>query len=274
MQDTTSYTNDPVRMRVFDPIGVNHELQQAITNLLHRLAMNSDPKFTLAQLGYLHMNSVCFVNDEVQAKIYFAPELAIVQTPGFGGRLVNKPSPLFAAFQNWLFVGSVEGAIEYDTATVPKYNIIIDDSRTASIYLAHNKKVFEDHEVVVLRCNPMILMAAICDINPADPSFTVTYETIGKSDKDKDNPTGAQIMISSGVNKEFPVRITVTNSSGNGTTGYDPDMAVPCLLNARQKAKQAIDTRKQLALKASKDAAKAAKKRPAAKQYAEYMKYR
>ena len=274
MTDTTTIADSPVRTRMFDPIGVNHELQQGITKLLHQLAMTADPKFTLAQLGYLHMNSVCFVNGEIQAKLFFAPELAIVQVPGFGGRLTNSPNPLFDTFQNWLYVGPAKGAIEYDTTTVPKYSIETDDLGKPSISLTKGKKVFEDHEVVVLRCNPMMLMAALCDINMSDPSFKVEYETIGKSDKDKDNPTGAQIMISAGVNKEFPVRIKVTSSYDEVYTGFDPEMPIPCLLNAAQNARKSIDTRKELARKASKDAAKAAKKRPANKQFNEYMKYR
>lgn len=269
MNSTTSIVNNqPVTREVYEPIGVNHELQAGVTKLLHDLAIRYTQPFTLAQLGYLHMNSICYVNGEVQAKIYFAPELAITTTTGFGGRQVSVPNPKFEAFHNWLFVGSLKGAIEYDTLTVPKYHIDEDSSGQPAISITGGKKVIEDAEVVVLRCNPLCLMAAITGVSMADPNFDVSFETIGKSDK----KTGSQIMISAGANQQFPVKVTVAHSTN--AEYYDPDLVVPCLLDRAKRAQSAIRTRKELALKASEKAEKAAKKRPSNRQLDEYRKYR
>ena len=261
-----------INTTIFPPIGVSHDLQEAITSLMHRLVME-DGTTTLAELGYLHMNSICFVNGGIEAKVYFAPELALESTTGFANYTKMVPNKKLNMFQNYLFVGNLEQAISYDTITTPKYTIEKDDADRPAIYL-RNKKTTEDKEVLVLHCNADMLLAAILDINMADPNFKIQYETIGKGDK---NNAAGQIMITAGTKQEFPVRITVTSTMktpDSDVAGYDPEMAVYNLLGRYQAQKEAIATRKKLAQKASDRAEKISKKSSAQKAFTAYKKYR
>ena len=63
--------------KTYGPCGSDHTLQQEITMLMHTIVMKNG-QYTLSELGYLNMNTITYVEDHIEVKIFFAPELAVV----------------------------------------------------------------------------------------------------------------------------------------------------------------------------------------------------
>lgn len=250
-------------VKQYDPIGRSKQLQEEITNLLHNIIMNNG-KFTLAEIGYLHMNTVTFVRDHAEVKIYFLPELSTTKTREFGAVKV-QPSPMLKVFQNYLFVGdNLDAVTSFENVTVPKYSIVNDDLGRPAIHIKDGKKHEDDVEVLVLHCNFALTMAALNGVNLTDPNFAVDYETIAGSTK------GSEVVMSIGSEKEFPIMINVRFSPN--PTGYDPDQAIPFLLAKATKAKAAKSNQKKLARKVS-ESAESIQKKLAAKQTSKFNKF-
>lgn len=227
-----------------------NKLKRDITNLMDSI-VRVDGRHTLAELGYLHMNLVSYSNGQVRVKVYFAPELATMTLRNgvnTNGKIV--PHEGLNVFKNYLFVGELKDAITYETMSVPQYEIKRDARDQLAIYIKDNKKkVNEDAEVVVLNCNLLLLMASMEGINLWDENFKVDIETVGKSKK-KENDMA--IMINVGAYQEFPVRINMQyTAKDNSVDEYNPDDAIPYLINRMKKMSEAKDTKKKLADKAT-----------------------
>ena len=249
-------------MKTWEPAGSpdGNELKRDITKLLDQI-VKENSKFTLAEMGYLHMNLISFCNGQVNAKIYFAPELA-TQTETNGVNTNGKiiPHKALEVFQNYLYVGELKNAVTFESMPVPRYDIERDERDQLAIRIKDGKKINEDGEAVVLNCNLLLLIAAVLDVNPNDPNFDVKVETVGKSKK-KDRDMA--IMINAGAQQEFPVRITaqytVVDNAGTAVVPYEPDAAIPFLMNRMKKMQEMRTTKNKLANKASDNAKETAK---------------
>lgn len=247
----------------YDSIGRSKQLQEEITHLLHEIIM-ANGKFTLAEIGYLHMNTVTFVRDHAEVKLYFIPELSTTKSNEFGSIKVS-PSPMLKVFQNYLFVGdNLDAVVSFENVTVPKYSIVNDDLGRPAIHIKDGKKHEDDAEVLVLHCNFALTMAALNGVNLTDPNFAVEYETIATGGKN------AEVVMTIGNEKEFPIMIKVSFSPN--PTGYDPDQAIPFLIAKATQAKNAKANQKKLARKVS-ESADNIQKKAAAKQTSKFNKF-
>lgn len=245
---------NPVRRYLFDPVGVTHELQQLITDLMHQIVMQ-DGQYTLAEMGYLHMSSIGFVNDHVEVKVYFAPELATRSSRALNGIGSIEPNPNLNIFKNYLFVGDAKDNSAFVNMNAPKYTIDRDARDQLAVTVKSGKKNREEMELLVLYCNLDLIIGAYYDTNILDPEFSVTYETIGNSSKNTEDNPG--IMISMGANQEFPVRVRATVPMEGE---YHPEDAIPYLLSKMQARKETKKAKKELARKVSDSAEEMVKK--------------
>ena len=251
-----------VRVKTWEPAGSpdGNELKRDITKLLDQI-VKENSKFTLAEMGYLHMNLISFCNGQVNAKIYFAPELATqTETNGVNTNGKIVPNKALEVFQNYLYVGELKNAVTFESMPVPRYDIERNERDQLTIRIKDGKKINEDGEAVVLNCNLLLLIAAVLDVNPNDPNFDVKVETVGKSKK-KDRDMA--IMINAGAQQEFPVRITaqytVIDNAGTAIVPYEPDAAISFLMNRMKKMQEMKSTKNKLANKASDNAKETAK---------------
>ena len=270
-EEVKTYMNDVVklapdgamvRVKTWEPAGSpdGNELKRDITKLLDRI-VKENSKFTLAEMGYLHMNLISFCNGQVNAKIYFAPELATqTETNGVNTNGKIVPHKALEVFQNYLYVGELKNAVTFESMPVPRYDIERNERDQLTIRIKDGKKINEDGEAVVLNCNLLLLIAAVLDVNPNDPNFDVKVETVGKSKK-KDRDMA--IMINAGAQQEFPVRITaqytVIDNAGTAIVPYEPDTAISFLMNRMKKMQEMKSTKNKLANKASDNAKETAK---------------
>ena len=270
-EEVKTYMNDVVklapdgamvRVKTWEPAGSPDgiELKRDITKLLDQI-VKENSKFTLAEMGYLHMNLISFCNGQVNAKIYFAPELATqTETNGVNTNGKIVPHKALEVFQNYLYVGELKNAVTFESMPVPRYDIERNERDQLTIRIKDGKKINEDGEAVVLNCNLLLLIAAVLDVNPNDPNFDVKVETVGKSKK-KDRDMA--IMINAGAQQEFPVRITaqytVIDNAGTAIVPYEPDAAISFLMNRMKKMQEMKSTKNKLANKASDNAKETAK---------------
>lgn len=270
-EEVKTYMNDVVklapdgamiRVKTWEPAGSpdGNELKRDITKLLDQI-VKENSKFTLAEMGYLHMNLISFCNGQVNAKIYFAPELATqTETNGVNTNGKIVPHKALEVFQNYLYVGELKNAVTFESMPVPRYDIERNERDQLAIRIKDGKKINEDGEAVVLNCNLLLLIAAVLDVNPNDPNFDVKVETVGKSKK-KDRDMA--IMINAGAQQEFPVRITaqytVIDNAGTAIVPYEPDAAISFLMNRMKKMQEMKSTKNKLANKASDNAKETAK---------------
>lgn len=270
-EEVKTYMNDVVklapdgamvRVKTWEPAGSpdGNELKRDITKLLDQI-VKENSKFTLAEMGYLHMNLISFCNGQVNAKIYFAPELATqTETNGVNTNGKIVPHKALEVFQNYLYVGELKNAVTFESMPVPRYDIERNERDQLTIRIKDGKKINEDGEAVVLNCNLLLLIAALLDVNPNDPNFDVKVETVGKSKK-KDRDMA--IMINAGAQQEFPVRITaqytVIDNAGTAIVPYEPDAAISFLMNRMKKMQEMKSTKNKLANKASDNAKETAK---------------
>lgn len=240
--------------KTYGPCGSDHTLQQEITMLMHTIAMKNG-QYTLSELGYLNMNTITYVEDHIEVKIFFAPELAVVAGKRFNGSKSQMINPNLNMFNGILFVGNLEDAVSYENIDLPKYKIAKDSLGRMAVRVKE-KKDTEDAEVVVMRCNLSLVLAAIYQVNLDDPDFKVRIETIGGKGKHNDE----EIVMSVGAKQEFPVRVTV-EFNDDYATGYDSKAAVNYLLRKYQNSLVSKENRKSLGRKISEDAKDLKKKR-------------
>lgn len=261
------FENGEVAVIQYSPVGSGNEFQKKITQLMSEV-IEARGDTTLAEMGYLHMNMVSYVENRVELKVYFAPELATITTGAFNGAPVVKPNPALNVFKDYLFVGSLEQAIGFDTMAVPKYKIKENEYGRRYINIKDGCTM-EDSEVLVLYCNLPIALAATNRIPLSDPNYDVTYQTVGAAGGKHPE---RKVIISVGSKQEFPVRIEATYTA-RGERYYDPADAVPYLIARANRANNIKKNQKKLAKKVSEEAADM-KTAQTAKVYNSYLKYR
>ena len=104
--------------KTYGPCGSDHTLQQEITMLMHTIVMKNG-QYTLSELGYLNMNTITYVEDHIEVKIFFAPELAVVAGKRFNGSKSQMINPMLNIFNGILFVGNLEDAVSYENIDLP-----------------------------------------------------------------------------------------------------------------------------------------------------------
>lgn len=243
-----------------------------VSNLMHQI-VKTIGKFTLAELGYLHINTLTYdqTTRALHLRVYFDARLAArVKTSTTSKTRTIHPIAELNAFKNFMFVGELEDVVTYEKIVAPKYRIIEkDELGRPSIQFKDNNK-FEETNALVLNCNLALTAAASHNLGLLDPEFDVSCKTIGKSSK-----SAAKSIITTAGMKEIPVIVTITGSAideGDEESGYDPMDAIPYLQMIRERSANAAHNQSKLEKKV-RDKAKAASKKQKKKASAGFDKY-
>lgn len=252
------------------PMGSDHTLQREITDLLTKTLVDN-AGVTPAEIGYLHMNSITYVKDHIEVKLYFVPDLALVSQVGINGAIQYRPHPAFRELMNIMYVGEAQDSISYETIATPKYKIQESNGRRIVRVVGPRKNSADEERVVVLNCNLSLVIAAINQVNLArDTNFNITYETVAAANEKGKSHKPPVIISTVGASQEYPVTIHVQHSD---ESGYNPDAAIPYLLNKAAQGRARRTAQKELGQKISDEAAHLDKKR-FNKQFKNYKKYR
>lgn len=211
----------------YEAMGISHELQQDITQLMHKLVMQTG-KFTLSELGYLHMSTLLFnlQDQSLELKLYFDVRLA--------GR-VNRdlvvdghhiaPVKELNVFNGYFFVGDIVNVVTYEKIIAPKVDISGDRLGRASLVFKKNGGM-KELDALVINCSFPLTMAAIANVNLMDPNFAPRVKPIAKA------ADGAmQMVVTNVVQKVVPVTVDVQYTDGFGP--YNPADAVTYLNQLR-----------------------------------------
>lgn len=254
----------PTCHHFYDSAGIDQTLQKMITYFLHNRAMECG--YTLAQLGYFHMNVASYTEEGEEIKIYFHPSLATITTYKRNGSPEQKVNPVLNIFQNYLFVGDVSNVVTFDTIATPKYRIEEDDMGKPALHLTKlNKKMDDGVEVLVMHCNMNLTLAAIHDVNLFTPKMEYSITTVASTDA-KENS-----IIAIGSRQEYPIKIGFDYAANHEP--YDPSMAVPYLMSKYKQNQEAHHNQQKLSKKISAEA-KDIKKKKENKSSKFYSKYR
>lgn len=242
----------------FPPNGTTHDLQRKITELLDRIVRQAG-MFTLAELGYLHINTLTYDKEsgQIYLKIYFDANYTI----RFEQSRVNTtrdfvPVQELAVFRNYLFVGNLKDVVTVETIMAPKHKNIINEFGHPSIQFKENSSKVEETHAAVLNCNLPITMAAMLDIPLDDPEFRVSCDTVGKGGKN-----AVKSIVTTSNNSEVPVAVTITCSQDCEDDAYDPNIAESYLIDLRERLMAANQNREKLKQSVRKTAKKNGKKR-------------
>ena len=178
---------------------------------------------TLKDIGYIgSMITAKPDTGEVSVDLYFSPELAFVEErDAFNNKNILRLRSTLEKLENYAFVGSVLNVVSIETKSfIPIHRI-----RNNQIEFAYNdlkrqiirKKNKHTDTVLVIHCNPMLLMAAVHNINLFDPNYRVDFEMDAMSGFRK-----------AGDDNSYPVTIRVYQSTDNRDP-YRPDEAIPYL---------------------------------------------
>ena len=226
MSNITKIDKDgtPISVITYQPIGIDHELQRDITNMMHNLVLN-DGRFTLAELGYLHASDCVFdrITGDIKMRVYFHAQLAarMIQSDTSSNSVI-KPIRELSVFESYLYVGNLNDVIEYDNVLMPKTDIVNDEIGRASLVFKGNGAKMVETPVLIINCNLAILLAAITGTNLLDRKFNIKCETLGAVKK------GEIMLTTSSDRVEMPIKITVTRTADPGSY-YDPSDAIPYL---------------------------------------------
>lgn len=242
----------------YKPNGVDHELQNLITDLLHRRIME-DGRITLAELGYLHMNTLMLnqATQCVELKIFFDSRFVCrkIKDPKVGKEVIRIVDEM-NIFKNYLFVGDVQESITIEKILGPKTEVVEDEMGRASIKFKKGNKQVETI-AAVLNCSFPIAMAAAHDVNLYGQDFRVHIEPVAKG-----SDHIANSIVISASNKIIPIAVHVSYVARTEVTSenrYDPQLAVLYLDELIEKLSHAEEVRVKTAEKVQKKGKKAKK---------------
>ena len=242
----------------YENIANNKILQTQITNLLADRFREAG--LALSEVGYFHMCSILYTGKNIEMKLYFHPELAMVPIIQANGQKKYKIRDVFQdVMENYFFVGNVYDVVEIETISVPRYKIKENDFGNG--YLFIKDKIDErEEEVVSIRCNIDLVIAAINDINLLNPGYQVQYNSIGFNKK-------KPIMVSASSDM-YPIEISVHWDDDYEITGFYSGEAVNYLENVCNTIIEQKKAEKKIIKKASEA------KNKSSKLYNAYTKYR
>ena len=226
----------------YPPNGTTHDLQKAITDLMHRIVMDAG-KFTLAELGYLHINTLTYDKEQGQLylKVYFDVHFAArVRKSEVNTARTIVPVQELTVCENYLYVGNIVDSITYEKILAPKTKTVEDVAGRPALQFKEDSSKIVETDALVLNCSFPITMAAMLDVSLADPEFSVACETVGKGGKN-----AIKSIVATSNNAEVPVIVTVTHTHED-TEPYDPALAVSYLVNLRERLKKADHNRDKL----------------------------
>lgn len=230
-----------------------------VSNLMHQI-VKTVGKFTMAELGYLHLNTLTYdqTTRSLHLRVYFDARLAArVKTSTTSKTRTIHPVTELSVFKNFMYVGDLEDVVTYEKIVAPKYKIVTDEAGRQSVQFKDGAK-FEETNALVLNCNLALTAAASHNLALLDPEFNVSCKTIGKSSK-----SAAKSIITTAGMKEIPVIIKITGSAvseDDDESGFDPQDAIPYLQMIRERGAQAAHNQTKLQKKVRDEAKKAGKK--------------
>lgn len=254
----------------FRPNGIDNTLQRAITELLHSCAMSSEgTRFTLSELGYLHMNTLTHNPNDgcVHLKVYFNAELAsrVVRSKTSATATV-APVRELTVFRNFLYVGEdIHDVISFEDIMAPKHSIIDEDEAHRRSIVFKDSEKFEKTHALVINCNVPVTMAAALGLSLNDPNFRVEFRQA--SDKEKAKTIGIT------TTREIPVGLTVyATYDPDASDDYDPDDAETYLISLSHSEGRIEENRQRLENKVTKKAKRAKKNKKQIKESKSYGK--
>lgn len=239
----------------FRPNGADHEFQQLVTNLLHQIVMD-DERVTLGELGYLHQNTL-MLNQDTQC-----PELRIYFDARFVYRKAMNPTigredlivvDEMSIFKDWLFVGHPQGVFTIEKILAPKTELFEDELGRTSLRIKKGNRQVET-VAAIMRCNASIAIAAALNINLGDPNFKIQFNPVAKGSN-----SAVDSIVVSASNRMVPVAFTVTHSARTSVTAdncYDPDLAVPYLMEIAEAVQNSEASRSDMIKKVRSDGKK------------------
>lgn len=240
----------------FPPNGTTHDLQQAVTKLMHQVVM-AEGKITLAELGYLHINTLTYNKETglLHFRVYFDVHYAarVVQSEVNAKREL-RPVRELSVFENYLYVGSLTSAITYERILAPKTKSVEDEFGRPALRFKEDSSKIVETDALVLNCSLPIVMAAILNTSLTDPYFDVKCETVGKGGKN-----AIKSIVTTSNDAEVPVSVTVTYDSTDDN--YDPEEAKPYLIGLMDRLQLASHNREKLKQSVRKTAKKNGEKR-------------
>ena len=229
----------------FAPLGYKDEhitIQELITAALHK-RLQETGVITAREMGYLYCSTTMLSGDRMQIRLYFHPELATKKVMLPNGQIEFHPIPEFGLLNKYFYVSEpgqtdLSGIIGICRAEVQKSKIEFDELGRKALRVKENDSKYQ--EVVYLECNPSILIAYIMDIDLDDPYFNFASRPVGKITKKSPNA-----IVSDLAKKNHPTWIDVIQST-EGYTGYDPEKAIPYLINKIQQYQKSESMRMEL----------------------------
>ncbi|MCM1531951.1 MAG: hypothetical protein NC114_06725 [Ruminococcus flavefaciens] len=205
----------------YDAVGIDHTLQQDITKLMHEL-VKADGRFTLAELGYLHMSTLVYnlQTQCIELKIFFDVRLAgrsnrNVVVDGFNIAPVDELN----IFNGYFFVGNLADVVTYEKIMCPKVEVVEDDLGRASLRFKEKGHEVKKLDTLVLNCSYPLTMAAVSNISLMDPVYKPVAHIIAKAADDALDSIVANV-------KQTTVPLSVDIEYTEGYGGYDHDDAI------------------------------------------------
>lgn len=236
----TNKNGNIVQQFIYGPGIAGDSFQTLVSEVMHQIVMIR-AEFTLAELGYLHINSLSYDPNtrSLHLRIYFDASCASrthksKTKKGF----TIEPITELNVFRNFFFVGELEDVVSYEKITAPRYEIIEKDELGRRSVKFKNTKKFDKVQALVLNCNLALTAAACHDINLMDPEFRVSCQTVGKSSK-----KNAKAVVTSIDKEELPVIMTVScgtiDPGSSDNAYYDPDEAEAYLIMIQERMNSA-----------------------------------
>ncbi|MCM1230124.1 MAG: hypothetical protein NC489_08325 [Ruminococcus flavefaciens] len=208
----------------YDAVGVDHTLQQDITKLMHELVKTAG-KFTLAEIGYLHMSTLAFnlQTQCIQLKIFFDVRLAArkcrdVIVDGYNIAPVDELN----IFNGYFFVGSLQDVVTFEKIMCPKVEIVEDNFGRAALHFKEKGHEVKKLDALVLNCSYPLTMAAVNNISLMDPAYKPTAHIIAAAAED-----ALDSIVTHVKQTTVPLSVDIEYTAGFG--GYDHDDAITYL---------------------------------------------
>lgn len=183
----------------YENLSKSKQFQEEVTNLLADLSTQYG--VTLAELGYLHMNSILYNGRSLEMAVYFLPELACETRTLPNGSQVSTPKAFFNALSGYFYYGELKNNCGLVSMSIPRYKVKTNDD--GHKYLMVKDKLDErEEEVMAIYCNVDMVMAAIHDISLMTPGYRISYNSIGSTKKKR------PIMISASSDM-YPIDLSV-----------------------------------------------------------------
>ena len=225
-------------VRVYHPVGSSERVQREISKKLAViLALNHGA--TLKDVGYLGATVLSTKGNKkaLTVKLYFRPELCVTQQYDEYGEPVLKINNALCNMEGYMFVGPVDKTASIENVLVPKHKIKTRDDGTKYLEYEYNNDGklsgrMVEQECVTITCNPDMVFAMLVNTSlKHDTDFAIHAEPVKRAPKASDK------VIKNESSEMVPATVEV--SYGVGEYHYDPNEALPYLMECHR-----LNTRK------------------------------